>query len=140
MTVRRLAGAALAVVSTAACAETTVDPAQTTSATIADIAAATTLFTPNGTATELLPELSIELSALSARIVDGDDPAEGLARVEALWAAVGDEVGTNRPELFEQFEAAIQLARSAVERRRPADADKAFNNLSALVDSYVGDG
>ena len=32
------------------------------------------------------------------------------------------------------------MATSAVERKRPADADKAFNLLTDLVDSYTGDG
>jgi len=139
VTVRRLAGAVLTVATVAACAETTVDPTRTTTATVLGSAAPTTAFTPAGSAIELLPDLSTELSRLSAAIVDDDDPQGALARVEALWGAARNEVGADRRELVAQFEAAIELARTAVERRRPADADKAFNNLSALVDAYVGD-
>ena len=37
------------------------------------------------------------------------------------------------PRLLPEFEAAIGLAHLGVERRRPADADKAYLNLTALV-------
>jgi hypothetical protein len=136
---RRVALAAATAVSLlAACAETTIETSRTTAASVA--VTTTTTFAPSGSALELLPELSTELSRLSALVVDNEGDEEALARIEALWTAARDEVAGQRADLIPGFEAALALARNGVVRRRPADADKAFNNLTSLVDAYVGDG
>jgi hypothetical protein len=122
----------------AGCAETTIDTSRTTTVSLAG--PSSTLFSPTGPAIELLPELSTELSRLGALIVDNEGDEESLARIDALWAAARAEVAEQRPDLVSRFERAVALARTGVERRRPADADKAFRNLTALVDAYVGDG
>ncbi len=51
-------------------------------------------------------------------------------------AAAGDR--RQRPDLLEGFDAVIQLVRRSVERRRPADADKAHKNLLTLIAAYDG--
>ena len=47
------------------------------------------------------------------------------------------EIAAQRPDLLEGFDAVIQLVRRSVERRRPADADKAHKNLLTLIAAYV---
>jgi hypothetical protein len=118
-----------------ACAETTVDP----SATAGSVAAATTttIFAPTGTTAELLDQLLDESGGLSDLIVENEAQQEALARIETLWAAVADDIAADRPDLQQGFESAIGLARTGVERRRPADADKAHNNLRTLVAAYT---
>ena len=126
---RRLAAGAACAVALTACAETTVDPVETTvpvtSATI-----------PSGPTALLLDRLVAEVAALSERVVDNEGDDEALARVEALWAVAGPEVAANRPELAPDFGAALELVRRSVERRRPADADKATINLRLLIAAY----
>ena len=122
----------------AGCAETTVDTSRTTAAPAAR--ARRRCSHRVGRAIELLPELSTELSRLSALIVANEGDEASFERIAALWAAARVEVAQQRPELVDGFERAIGLAQNGVERRRPADADKAFRNLTSLVDAYVGDG
>ena len=49
-----------------------------------------------------------------------------------------DDLAAERADLVPGFESAIGLLRTGVERRRPADADKATNNLRTLVAAYTG--
>ena len=80
--------------------------------------------------------LAAETAALSATLIDNEGETEALARIEELWGGLRPEVARERPELLDGFEAVIGLARRAVERRRPADADKAHKNLLTLIAAY----
>jgi len=92
-----------------------------------------------GSATDLLPDLATEMSRLSGTVVDGRD-AETIAVINGTWAAVRGEIGSTRPELVDSMQVTIDMANTAVERNRPADADKAFSLMSDLIDAYLGDG
>lgn len=132
---RHAAAAALAVALGMGCADTTVDPTVTEPAdgttTVASV--------PTGPAAELLGELLAELAGLSERVVDNEGDEESMTRIAALWEAARGEVEVARRDLLVAFDSSIALARTAVERRRPADADKAYRNLAKLVDEFVGD-
>lgn len=94
-----------------------------------------------GSAAELLPEMAATMSQLSALIAEGgNDDDAALASIVAMWAAARDEVESTRPELVGGIETTVEMSRTAVERRRPADADKAFRLLTQLVDNFTGDG
>jgi hypothetical protein len=126
------------IVALTACSGTdsTVQPGATTGAT-----AATTTLLIEGSASELLPEMAVEMSRLSAQVAeDGNFDDATLATILAIWAVAKPEVEATRPELVVGFDTTVVMATSAVERKRPADADKAFNLLTDLVDSYTGDG
>ncbi len=132
----RVATAAAALVTVlvlGGCAATTFDTSETT----AVLDAPTTVpFTPAGAPDELLAQLDGELATLSERIVDNDGADAALARVDAVWAEARPSVAEERPELLAGFDAVIGLATTAVERRRPADADKARLNLTTLLTAY----
>lgn len=121
----------------AACAETTVEvdtgagPDESTSSTTIPI---------TGTAEELLAELATEMSGLSAQIPDDGDQTATLARIEGIWVVVRPEVESSNPELVGGIDTTVEMARTAVDRIRPADADKAFQLLSDLVPRFTGDG
>jgi hypothetical protein len=93
-----------------------------------------------GSAAELLPELAAEMSRLGSQIAENGDDDATLARIERLWAAVRSEVEAERPELVGGIDTTVAMSVTAVERRRPADADKAFRLLTDLVDNFTGDG
>ncbi len=93
-----------------------------------------------GSATDLLPELAIEMSRLGSLIADGEGDDAALARIEAIWATIRPEIEATHPELVNGIGAMVDMARVAVERTRPADADKAFGVLTDLVDRFTGDG
>jgi hypothetical protein len=123
-----------AVVVVPACAETTIDTSITTPPSAE---ATTTVFAPTGTTTQLLDELLTESGELSDRIVENRGQQDAFARIETLWALVGPDLEVERPDLVPGFQSAIDLLRTGVDRRRPADADKATNNLRTLIAAYV---
>jgi hypothetical protein len=137
----------------AACSTTTVDDADVNeesdqladdatpleSGVIVDPEAPSVAVAVVGSASELLPEIGVDMSRLSAQISDDGDENETLGRIEANWAAISAEIGRDRPELLSNIQATIDMARTAVERKRPADADKAFSILRDLIDSFTGD-
>jgi hypothetical protein len=128
--------AVLAVALTASvsgCAKTTIDTSLTTPESDG---ATTTLFAPTGTTAELLDQLLTEAGALGDRIVDNHGQREAFARIETLWALAAPDVQAQRPDLIPGFQSAINLLRTGVERRRPADADKATKILRTLIAAY----
>ena len=107
---------------------------------VVDAAAPETTIALTGSAADLLPEMSIEMSRLGSQVADGGDDAATLARIEQIWERIRPEIERDRPELLNGLGATIDMARIAVERTRPADADKAFSLLTDLVDQFTGDG
>ena len=142
MTLRVAVVAAASALVLAACAETVVEvdtPAAAADSAAAGTVPATTLPIA-GSAAELLPEMATQMSQLSSMIsADGDERA-ALLEIEAIWVVARPEVDATRPELVAGIDTTVEMARTAVERVRPADADKAFSLLSDLVDRYTGDG
>ena len=126
-----LAGTTAVVVILATACSTTYD----TSATTAP-ATTSTVYVPSGSTAELLVALSTEVGALSERLVDNDGQRDALARIEAQWALVRPDVERQHPELLASIDAAIAHVQRSVERRRPADADKAAKNLDSLIAAY----
>jgi hypothetical protein len=131
--IRRAIGP-LVIALSAGCAETTVDPTATTRAS--DESPVTTVFAPTGSTTDLLDQLAEATGGLSALIIENDGQHDALVRIEALWALVEPEVAADQPDLLPGFDAVMALVRRSVERRRPADADKAYNNLTTLIEAY----
>jgi hypothetical protein len=125
-----VAGAAF-VVALSACA-TTFDETL-----VADTSPATTTTLPSGSAAELLPQLQIEASGLSAvMIADGDDDVVA-EQITNLWNAARDEVRSERPDLVDGFDRSIAMIAKAVKFHRAADADKAASNLTTLINAYL---
>jgi hypothetical protein len=117
---------------TASCAATTYDTSISS-----ESAAPTTTVLPTGTATELLPQLVTEASGLSALIADQGDKIAAVERIEALWAAVQDEVTVTDRDIAIEIQAEITKGRAAATLNRPGAADKVYRNLTALVQAYL---
>ena len=114
------------------CAATTYDTSIST-----ETLAPTTTVLPSGTAVELLPQLVTEARGLSTLIVDQGDKIAAVERIEALWAAVRNEVVGKDRDIATEIEAEIAKGRSAATLNRPAAADKVYRNLTALVQAYL---
>jgi hypothetical protein len=93
-----------------------------------------------GSTSELLAEMSAQMSQLSAQIGDAGDEKATLQRIDAIWVIARPDVESTRPELVSGIDTTVDMARTAVVRIRPADGDKAFQLLTDLVDRYTGDG
>ncbi len=117
-----------------ACSPTTYD----SSAETVPPADSTTTTLPSGTAAELLPLMLAEVQGLPLKVMNAKGDGTAATRIEQLWAAVQPEIEANRPELVEDFEFVVRRSRAAADRNRPADADRAFKNLTSLVEAYLG--
>lgn len=134
---RRVAGAlALAtVLTTGACGTTYVDDSAGTTA-----AGASTTLAPVRPGTPL-DELFDEITALTAdlheQISADQGQADTWARIEDVWAEAERQIRERDPDDLFNFQQAIDLARVAVERRRPADGDKANRTWVRVADDYL---
>ena len=86
-----------------------------------------------GSTDERLRAIGDELARLSSQIGDDGDERATMSRVDAGWAELRDELERERPELALRLQVAIDLARTAVDRHRPADADKAYRLFTDLL-------
>jgi hypothetical protein len=136
----RTAGAvALAAVLTlGACGTTYVDTEITVANTSPD-ATTTTLpaVDPGAPVADLLAEIEVLMSDLDERIIDERGHVETFRRIDELWTAAERQIRAVDPDDVFNFEQAIELARSGVERRRPADASKGYKILVGVVDAYA---
>ena len=134
MTPRHALAAVIAAASLLGACSTTYD-----ASIVTDESTTTTSSTlPTGSTTDLLARLLDEVRGLSAKVAadEGDDAAA--ARIEQLWAALRADVESTAPDLVPDFEFVLRRCRSAVDRHRPADADRAYKNLDLLVAAYPG--
>ena len=143
----KLAGVVLAILVLGSCATTVEDrpradanPTPISGGVIVDDSVPATTIPVEGTATDLLPEMAAEMSRLGGLIVGDGDAEASLARIQQIWETIEPEIKQVRPGLVNGIGATVELAVTAVERTRPADADKAFSLLTDLVDAFTGDG
>jgi hypothetical protein len=105
--------------------------------------AGTTVLTDQTTTTTDLPatvdgrfaEIVLLSTGLGNLIVDGGD-GEVIDRIDALWAASSADVASVDPGLGRDVTHQLELLHVAVERNRPADADKSSRNLAELLQTF----
>lgn len=139
MTSRSAGAVALvAVLTLGACGTTYVDTDVTVPDTSPD-ATSTTLpaIDPDAPVAELLAEVELLMTDLDERIIDERGHVETFRRIDELWTVAERRIRADDPDDLFNFEQAIELARSGVERRRPADASKGYKILVDVVDAYL---
>jgi hypothetical protein len=117
------------------CATEIIDTVDTT---VASESTTTTLATPTGDVQELLAQLDSSIAGLGQKIVDGDSVAykATYAQALAIWEMLKPQVEASGViGLDEDVRRIVELVRTATERKRPADADKATRFLSLLRES-----
>jgi hypothetical protein len=127
----RLPAAAAVLVTLLAGCATEVDPDIPTA--ITEVSMDTVEFVAAGSTAELLDELLVEAGTLSEAIVQNEGQHEIIDRIDIIWEAARPGVEQADPESVTEFDQAIELMHTGVDRRRPADADKAYTNLTQLV-------
>lgn len=138
MTGRAAGAIALAAVLTlGACGTTFVDETVATPDT-SPTATTTTLVPvdPDAPLDQLLSEIETLMFDLDQRIVDDDGQIAAYDRIDELWGVAEPRIRANDPNDVYNFAQAIDLARSGVERSRPADASKGYKILRDVVDAY----
>ena len=75
----------------------------------------------------------------------GNDVAQGdmrtartkLADIRAIWIGIQPQIGDASQDLLDDTQRMINLFITAVERKRPADADKAMRFLPSLISALA---
>ncbi|HUF96534.1 MAG TPA: hypothetical protein VMM60_00295 [Ilumatobacter sp.] len=135
----RVAGAlavVLAYTSLAACGETYIETSVTTAAPSV-IVTTTAPVDPDASVAELLTEMTDLMLGLDFEISDGRDAQGVMARIESLWDAAEPTVRATELDSAPDFDQALELARTGVDRHRPADASKAYKILADVVSAYL---
>ena len=136
MTLRRATVATVAAVLTlGACGTTYID----TSKTVPPSDVTTTTFPPVAQDTPLptlLGEIETLMLHLDEQIIDDDNVPRTMTRLDQLWAVAEQEIRDRNPDDVFPFQQAIDLAHSAAERKRPADASKGYKVLIAAIAAY----
>jgi hypothetical protein len=132
VTRRSRAAAALLVALTVPACSSTVDQ---TIATPAGTVATTTLppISPDAPLAELVAELADAMRHLDEQVVAGDREDVTLARIEELWSYAEPLARERSAEFVFGLEQSVDLARTSVQRRRPADASKGYKIVADLL-------
>lgn len=93
---------------------------------------------PDAPIADLLAEIELLMAELPERIIDEQGHVETFARIDELWTVAERQIRANDPDDLFNFEQGIELARSGVERRRPADATKGYKIIRDVSDAYLG--
>lgn len=127
-----------AVLTLGACGTTYIDSEVTVPDTSPD-ATTTTLVAvdPDAPLDDLLAEIEVLMIDLDERIIDRRDPEGSLSRLLEVWRAAEPQIRRNDPDDVYNFQQAIDLARSGVERRRPADASKGYKIIIDVIADYL---
>lgn len=121
------------------CATEVIDSKVTTTIAVTDTTALPSLV--GSSLDELVDVLRVEVTALSRAVFDNDKPAARahLDRIDEAWALAEPLIVAQFGELADQINydlrRVVALARSAVERNRPADASKAASFLRLALAS-----
>ncbi len=120
----------VAALTVGACAPTTIvdTSSSTTAATGADGSTPATTIVDG----DPLDEMVRLTLGLGNEIVNGDSAAR-LATIRELWGTAHPRVDGIDPALGREIDHQLELITTAVERKRPADADKAARNLATVV-------
>ena len=107
--------------------------------TVASSSESTTQVTINDqlTTDELLNKLLLAVEDLSKTMqkTERRQVSQQLARVVSLSDVISPKILATSEQLASDFDRIINLTKSAVERNRPADADKALRFLPLIIES-----
>lgn len=134
--VSRIAVALSCVVVLSSCTTQILDTATTTTVATGDTT--TTLPTPEGDIEQLLAQFDSTIDGLGQLIVDAKskEAKAVYAQTQAIWEVLKPQVEASGViGLDEDMKRIVELVRTATERKRPADADKADRFLSLLRES-----
>lgn len=106
-----------------------------TSTTTSSVVTTTTI--PTGTVTSLLSDMLANATGLGNLVAEKDNAAARgrLQNVESIWIALEPQLTALNNDTNVDVERIVNLVRSAVKKKRPADADKAARFLTLVIDA-----
>jgi hypothetical protein len=136
MPVPVLPGLVVVMLALPACGTTTVDPSIAASA---DTGATTTLapISADASLVDLVGDMADTMRHLDERVVEGDTDDATLARIEEIWVLAEPLARQRSADTVFGLQQAVDLARTSVERRRPADASKGYKIVADVLERLV---
>jgi hypothetical protein len=132
--IKRLLSISLCAIALTSCAteitgstESTVTPVTTTTVPVA----------PTGSIISLLEQLLPVADGLGQAVVDGDSKVfkEKVAQADAIMLAIEPLIRESKIDVLESVQRVVDLIHTAAERKRPADADKAFRFIPLIIEA-----
>jgi hypothetical protein len=130
--VSRGALVAALVLTLTACGTTTVDPSIDASA---DTGVTTTLpsISADASLVDLVRDMADSMRHLDEQVIEGDTDDATLARIEEIWVLAMPLARGHSIDMEFGLQQSVDLARTSVERRRPADASKGYKIVADLL-------
>jgi hypothetical protein len=90
---------------------------------------------PSGDITSLLGQLVASANGLGEAIAnrDNEQARQQAANALAIWTALQPQLMDSGIDVVEDLDRMVELIQTAVDRNRPADADKAFRFISLIA-------
>ena len=107
-----------------------------TTAPVVTVATTTTL--PSGDSLQLMKNIAAAGADLGNAIANGrgDEARDALATAKTNWIVLEPQLQQLKLDLVEDLRRIVDMMTTAVERKRPADADKANRFLGLVIDAY----
>jgi hypothetical protein len=131
----RLFVALLSSVLLTSCATQILDSTDTTTTVNSMVSTTTTLPTATGGIIDLLEQLLDTSKGLGQAIVDSDSDVVNARKnqANAIWVAIEPQIRAAEIDLVEDVQRLVGLINTAVNRKRPADADKVLLFLPPII-------
>lgn len=133
---KRLLSIALCAIALTSCATTITGSTESTVA----LATTTTIpVAPTGSIISLLEQLLPVADGLGQAVVDGDSKVfkAKVAQADAILVAIEPLILESKIDVLENVQRVVGLMRTAAERKRPADADKALRFISLIIEAVT---
>lgn len=107
------------------------------STTLPGVTTTSTVPVPSGTAVELLEELQSVVDGLGQAVVDKDRATMNhkVAQTDAIWKVLEPQIRESGVDLVEDIQRIVNFVHTAVNRIRPAEADKAVRFLGLIMET-----
>jgi hypothetical protein len=124
----------MSVLSLTGCATTIIST--DTTAPVVTVASTTTL--PSGESIDLMKNIASAGADLGDAIASGrgQEARDALAVAKANWQVLEPQLQELKLDIAEDMRRIVDMMTTAVERKRPADADKANRFLGLIIDAF----
>ena len=131
---KRLLRIALCAIALTSCAT---EITGSTESTVVPVTTTTIPVAPTGSIISLLQQLIPVADGLGQAVVDGESKLakEKVAQADAILLAIEPLILESEIDILESVQRVVRIMQTAVERKRPADADKALRFIPLIIDA-----
>jgi hypothetical protein len=132
--IRRFLSVSLCAIALTSCAT---EITGSTESTVVPVTTTTIPVAPTGSIISLLQQLIPVADGLGQAVVDGESKLakEKVAQADAILLAIEPLILESKIDILESVQRVVRLMQTAVERKRPADADKALRFIPLIIDA-----